>query len=73
MSKKKYHVLMSESLAKTIEIEAESAEEAEKLVSDGDWYDEWVVKEKGIDRMVVDSEEMLDVGSLIERYGLKDE
>ena len=73
MSKKKYHVLMSESLAKTIEIEAESAEEAEKLVSDGDWYDEWVVKETVIDRMVVDSEEMLDVGSLIERYGLKDE
>ena len=73
MSKKKYHVLMSESLAKTIEIEVESAEEAEKLVSDGDWYDEWVVKEKVIDRMVVDSEEMLDVGSLIERYGLKDE
>ena len=73
MSKKKYHVLMSESLAKPIEIEAESAEEAEKLVSDGDWYDEWVVKEKVIDRMVVDSEEMLDVGSLIERYGLKDE
>ncbi len=52
----KYHVLMSESLAKTIEIEAESAEEAERLVDNGEWYDEWVVKEKVIDRMVVDSE-----------------
>ena len=73
MSKKKYHVLMSESLAKTIEIEAESAEEAEKLVNDGNWYDEWVVKERVIDRMVVESEEMLDVGSLVERFGAKDE
>tara|TARA_R110002020_G_scaffold448296_1_gene661058 strand:+ start:52 stop:270 length:219 start_codon:yes stop_codon:yes gene_type:complete len=72
MSKKKYHVLMSESLAKTIEIEAESAEEAEKLVNDGNWYDEWVVKEKVVDRMVVMSEEMLDVGSLIERFGTND-
>ena len=73
MSKKKYHVLMSESLARTIEIEAESAEEAERLVDNGEWYDEWVVKERVIDRMVVDSEEMLDVGSLIERFGTKDE
>ena len=72
MSKKKYHVLMSESLAKTIEIEAESAEEAEKLVNDGMWYDDWVVKEKVVDRMVVMSEEMLDVGSLIERFGTND-
>ena len=54
----KYHVLMSESLAKTIEIEAKSAEEAEKLVDEGMWYDDWVVKEKVVDRMVVDSEEV---------------
>ena len=72
MSKKKYNVLMSESLAKTIEIEAESAEEAEKLVNDGNWYDDWVVKEKVVDRMVVMSEEVLDVGSLIERFGTND-
>ena len=56
----KYHVLMSESLAKTIEIEAKSAEEAEKLVDEGMWYDDWVVKEKVIDRMVVDAEEVKD-------------
>ena len=54
----KYHVLMSESLAKTIEIEAKSAEEAEKLVDEGMWYDDWVVKEKVVDRMVVDAEEV---------------
>jgi len=56
MEMTKYHVLMSESLAKTIEIEADSAEEAERLVDNGEWYDEWVVKEKVVDRMVVDSE-----------------
>lgn len=56
----KYHVLMSESLAKTIEIEAKSAEEAEKLVDEGMWYDDWVVKEKVVDRMVVDAEEVKD-------------
>ena len=58
----KYHVLMSESLAKTIEIEAKSAEEAERLVDEGMWYDDWVVKEKGVDRTVVDSEEVKDKG-----------
>jgi len=73
MTKKKYHVLMSESLAKTIEIEAESEDEAMALVDNGEWYDEWVVKEKVVDRMVVMAEEMLDVGSLIERFGTKDE
>jgi len=60
MSKKKYHVLMSESLAKTIEIEAESADEAERLVDNGEWDDEWVVKERVIDRMVVMSEGVED-------------
>ena len=70
---KTYHVLMSESLAKTIEIEAESAEEAERLVDNGDWWDKQVIKMKVIDRIVVEVEEMLDVGSLIERFGIKDE
>ena len=45
MSKKNYHVLMSESLAKTIEIEAESAEEAERFVMSGSGCRDWVVKE----------------------------
>jgi len=56
----KYHVLMSESLAKTIVVEAESEDEAMRLVDNGEWYDEWVVKEKVIDRMVVDAEEVED-------------
>lgn len=54
----KYHVLMSESLGKTIEIEADSAEQAEELVDNGDWHDEWVVREKVVDRFVVGSEEV---------------
>jgi len=53
-----YHVTISESLAKTIEIEAKSAEEAEKLADEGSWYDDWVVKERVVDRIVVDSEEV---------------
>jgi hypothetical protein len=57
----KYHVLMSESLGKTIEIEAESAEQAEELVNNGDWYDEWVIREKVVDRFVVESEEVKGV------------
>ena len=54
----KYHVLMSESLGKTIEIEAKSAKQAEELVNNGDWHDEWVIKEKIVDRFVVESEEV---------------
>ena len=56
----KYHVLMSESLAKTIVVEADSEDEAMRLVDDGNWYDKDVVKEKVVDRMVVDSEEVDD-------------
>ena len=56
----KYHVLMSESLAKTIVVEADSEDEAMRLVDNGEWYDKWVVKEKVIDRMVVDAEEVKD-------------
>lgn len=35
----KYHVLLSESLGKTILVEAESEEEAMEKVDCGDWYD----------------------------------
>ena len=42
----KYHVLMSESLGKTIEVEAENEDEAMKMVNNGDWYDKDVIKEK---------------------------
>lgn len=50
----KYHVLISESLAKTIAVEANSEDEAWRLVDNGEWYDNDVVKEKVIDRAVVD-------------------
>tara|TARA_Y100001949_G_C15714327_1_gene212315 strand:- start:95 stop:316 length:222 start_codon:yes stop_codon:yes gene_type:complete len=69
---KTYHVLMSESLGKTIEIEAESGEEAMRMVDNGDWYDKQVVKEKVVDRFAIEAEEMIDVGSLIERFGTND-
>ena len=52
----KYHVLMSESLAKTIEIEAESEEAAMDMVDSGDWYDKDVIREKVIDRFAVEAE-----------------
>ena len=52
----KYHVLMSESLGKTIEVEAESAEEAMEKVDCGDWYDKDVIREKVIDRFAVEVE-----------------
>ena len=52
----KYHVLMSESLGKTIEVEAESAEEAMEKVDNGDWYDKDVIREKVIDRFAVEAE-----------------
>ena len=52
----KYHVLMSESLGKTIEIEAESAEEAMEKVNCGDWYDKNVISQNVIDRFAVEAE-----------------
>jgi hypothetical protein len=57
----KYHVLMSESLAKTIEVEANSADEARDMVDDGDWYDKDVIREKIVDRFAIDAEEVKDV------------
>ena len=47
---------MSESLGKTIEVEAESAEEAMEKVDCGDWYDKDVIREKVIDRFSVEAE-----------------
>jgi len=54
----KYHVLMSESLGKTIEVEAESEDEAMEMVNTGEWRDEDVVREKVIDRFVVEAEKV---------------
>ena len=54
----KYHVLMSESLGKTIEVEAENEDEAMKMVNNGDWYDKDVIKEKVVDRFAVEAEKV---------------
>tara|TARA_R110002051_G_scaffold324867_1_gene424224 strand:+ start:1700 stop:1903 length:204 start_codon:yes stop_codon:yes gene_type:complete len=56
----KYHVLMSESLAKTILVDAESEDAAMEKVDGGDWYDKDVVREKVIDRFAVEAEVWVD-------------
>ena len=55
---KKYEVVMSESVAKYIEVKANSEEEAIKMVKEGYWSDEDVVKEDCLDRSVEDVEEV---------------
>ena len=52
----KYHVLMSESIAKTIVVEANSTAEAIAKVDNGDWHDHDVIKEKVIDRSAIDAD-----------------
>jgi hypothetical protein len=54
----KYHVLMSESLAKTIEVEAESEDEAMEMADNGDWCDKDVIGEKVVDRFAVEAEKV---------------
>ena len=61
----KYHVLMSESLGKTIEVEAESEDEAMQMVNNGDWYDKDVIREKVIDRFAVEAEVVSDTVKLL--------
>ena len=56
----KYHVLMSESLGKTIEVEAESEKAAMEMVNDGDWFDNQVIREDVVDRFAVEAEEVED-------------
>ena len=56
----KYHVLMSESIGKTIEVEAESVEGAMEMVDNGDWHDKDVISEKVIDRFAVEAEKIKD-------------
>jgi len=56
----KYHVLMAESIAKTIEVEANSADEARDMVDDGDWCDNDIIKEDVVDRFAIEAEEVKD-------------
>ena len=58
---KKFEVLISENVGKTILVEANSADEAMEMVDNGDWYDKDVIREKVIDRFAVDGD-LIDNG-----------
>ena len=68
---KKFEVIVSENVGKTILVEANSADEAWELVDGGDWDESMVIKEQLIDRMTCDVEEEGSFERFIE--GLKDE
>ncbi len=57
---KKFEVIISENVGKTIVVEANSADEAWELIDDGNWDEGMVVKKKLIDRMTCDVEELQD-------------
>ena len=57
---KKFEVIISENVGKTIVVEANSADEAWELIDDGNWDESMVVKKKLIDRMTCDVEELQD-------------
>ena len=54
---KKFEVIVSENVGKTILIEANSADEAWELVDGGNWDESMVIKKKLIDRLTCDVEE----------------
>ena len=57
---KKFEVIISENIGKTILIEANSADEAWELIDDGNWDESMVIKKKLIDRMTCDVDEVKD-------------
>lgn len=57
---KKFEVIISENIGKTIAVEANSADEAWELIDDGNWDESMVVKKKLIDRLTCDVEELKD-------------
>ena len=57
---KKFEVIISENVGKTIVVEANSADEAWELIDDGNWDESMVIKKKLIDRMTCDVEELKD-------------
>ena len=61
----KYHVLLSESLGKTILVEAKSEDEAMEMVNIGDWEDKDVIRTKVIDRFAVEAEVVSDTMHLL--------
>jgi hypothetical protein len=57
---KKFEVIISENVGKTILIEASSAKEAWELIDRGEWDESMVIKEKLVDRLTCDIEEVKD-------------
>ena len=57
---KKFEVIISENVGKTILVEANSADEAWELVDNGNWDESMVIKKKLIDRMTCDVDEVKD-------------
>ena len=57
---KTYEVVISESLAKWIKVEATSEEEAIKKVQQGYWSEDDVIKEDRLDSSVEGAEEVIE-------------
>ena len=55
---KKFEVIISENVGKTILVEANSADEAWELIDGGNWDESMVIKETIIDRMTCDVDEV---------------
>ena len=68
---KKFEVIISENVGKTILVEANSADEAWELIDGGEWDESMVIKEKLIDRLTCSVEEEGSFERLME--DLKDE
>ena len=51
---KKFEVIISENVGKTILVEANSADEAWELVDNGNWDESMVIKKSIIDRITCD-------------------
>jgi hypothetical protein len=55
---KKFEVIISENVGKTILVEANSADEAWEIVDGGNWDESMVIKKSIIDRMTCDVDEV---------------
>ena len=55
---KKFEVIISENVGKTILVEANSADEAWELIDNGNWDESMVIKKSIIDRMTCDVDEV---------------
>ena len=55
---KTFHILISESWGKTIEVKAKTENQATKKVQRGEWTDKDIVKENIIDWLWVETEEI---------------